>query len=75
MRKDKTMDFVVVSIFAAPFICTGMAFLMQIAEKKIKAVLAGKAKTAEQYDQNISSSALLGRPISFDTASRGLCPL
>ncbi len=53
MRKDKTMDFVVVSIFAAPFICTGMAFLMQIAEKKIKAVLAGKAKTAERHNCKI----------------------
>ena len=49
MRKDKTMDLVVISIFAAPFICTGMAFLMQIAEKKIKAVLAVKAKTAEHH--------------------------
>ena len=53
MRKDKTMDFVVISIFAAPFICTGMAFLMQIAEKKIKAVLAGKAKTAKSHNCTI----------------------
>lgn len=49
MRKDKTMEFILVCILTAPFICTGMAFLMQIAEKKIKAVLAGKAKTAENH--------------------------
>lgn len=60
MRKDKTMDFVVVSIFAAPFICTGMAFLMQIAEKKIKAVLAVKAKTAEHHKCKIEKLSYIG---------------
>ena len=60
MRKDKTMDFVVVSIFAAPFICTGMAFLMQIAEKKIKAVLAVKAKTAERHKCKIEKLSYIG---------------
>ena len=60
MRKDKTMDFVVISIFAAPFICTGMAFLMRIAEKKIKAVLAVKANTAEHHKCKIEKLSYIG---------------
>ena len=60
MRKEKTMEFIVVSIFAAPFVCTGMALLMQIAEKKIKAVLAVKAKTAEHHKCKIEKLNYIG---------------
>lgn len=47
------MEFVIVTILAAPFICTAMAFLMQLAEKKIKAVFADRAKTAECHNCKI----------------------